>query len=65
MNFSSGVRLATFLINFECLSCGIFEVLEEPQEVESTDTNTFAAYERLGYIINKLVSPNFMVMMIQ
>ena len=41
VKYPSYVRLETSLVNFECHPCGIFEGLEQPQEVEAIDTTTF------------------------
>ena len=58
----SNMKLVTSLVNFECQSCGIFEGLSYHQEYEAIDNNIFASNIGLGYIINKLVSSNFMGM---
>ena len=54
--------LATSLVDFEYQTCGIFEGLESPQDVESSDTTTFVACSGLGGTINKLVLLKLMVM---
>ena len=59
---SSNMKLVTYLVNFECQPCGIFEILTYHQEYEAIDPNIFADTVRLGDRINKLVSSNSMGM---
>ena len=42
-------------MNFECHRGGIFEGLEQPQEVEAIDSATFSEYTELLNRMNKLV----------
>ena len=56
------MKLVTSLMNFECQPCGIFEGLSYHQEYGVIDPIIFAATIGLGYIIEKLVSSNFMGM---
>ena len=61
VNDISNMKLVTSLMNFECQSCGIFEVLSYHQEDEVIDPIIFADTVGLLDRINKLVSSNFMV----
>ena len=63
-NAPSNMKLTTSLMNYECQPCGIFEGLSYHQEDEVIDPAIFAATVELGDRINKLVSSNFIVMMI-
>ena len=56
VNASPNIKLVTFLINFECQPCGIFEGLSYHQKDEVVDNIIFAATVGLGNRINKLVS---------
>ena len=56
------MKLVTYLINFECQPCGIFEGLSYHKEDEVIDPIIFAASAGLGNRIKKLVSSNFMGM---
>ena len=58
------MKLATSLMKFECQPCGIFEGLSYHQEYEAIYPTIFAATLGLGYRIKKLVSSNFMGMVI-
>ena len=53
------MKLVTSLMNFECQTCGIFEVLSYHQEDESIGLNIFVTDVGLGDIIKKLVSLKF------
>ena len=64
VNAPSNMKLVTSLMNFECQSCRIFVGLSYHQEDEVIDTIVFAANVWLGDRINKLVSPNFIGMVI-
>ena len=64
VNSSPNMKLVTSFMNFECKPCGIFEGLSYHQEDEVVDPIIFAANVGLGYIIKKLVSSNFMGMVI-
>ena len=56
------MKLVTYLMNFECQPCGIFEGLSYHQEDEVIDPIIFAATVGLGNRTKKLISSNFMVM---
>ena len=56
------MKLVTYLMNFECQPCGIFEGFSYHQEDEVIDPIIFAATLRLGNLIKKLISSNFMGM---
>ena len=60
VNAPSNMKLVTSLMNFECQPCGIFECLSYHQEDEIIDPIILAATVGLGNRINKLVSSNFM-----
>ena len=62
VNASPNMKLVTYLMNFECQTCGIFEGLSYHQEDEVIDTIIFAATVGLGNRIMKLVSSDFMGM---
>ena len=62
VNVSPNMKLVTYLINFECQPCGIFEGLSYHHEDEVIDPFTFAAIAGLGNRIKKLVSSKFMGM---
>ena len=62
VNVSLNIKLVTFLINFECQPCGIFEGLSYHQEDEVVDPIILEDNVGLGNIINKLVTSNFMSM---
>ena len=64
VNGPSNMNLVTSLMNFKCQSCGIFEDLSYHQEDELVDPIIFAAILGLGDRIKKLVSSNFMGMVI-
>ena len=61
-NASSNIKLVTFLMDFECQPCGIFEGLSYHQENEAIDTTIFADTVGLGDRIKQLVSSNYMGM---
>ena len=63
VNAYPNMKLVTFLMNFECQPCGIFEGLSYHQEDKAIDLIIFAATVGLGNRIKKLVSSNFMGMM--
>ena len=63
-NAPSNMKLVTSLMNFECQPCGVFEGLSYHQESEVIDPILFAATIGLGDRIKKLVSSNFMGMVI-
>ena len=62
VNDPSYMRLATSLMIFEYQPCEISEGLLHHQEDEYIAPSNFAASVGLGYMIKKLVSSNFMVM---
>ena len=64
VNVSPNIKLVTFLINFECQPCGIFEGLSYHQEYEVIDPIIFAATAGLENRIKKLISSNFMSMVL-
>ena len=59
-NAPSSMRLTTYLMNFECHPCEIFEGISHHQEDEAVVNTTFASSVGLGDIINKLLSSKFM-----
>ena len=61
-NASPNMKLVTYLMNFECQPCGIFEGFSYHHEDEAIDPIIFAATVGLGSRIKKLVSSNFMGM---
>ena len=61
-NAASNINLVISLMNFECKKCGIFEGLSYHQVDRGIDPNISVYTVGLGYIIKKLVSSNFMVM---
>ena len=61
-NDPSNMRLTASLINIECHTYGIFEVISHHQEDEYIAPSTFVTSVGLIKIIKKLVSSNFMVM---
>ena len=60
VNVSPNMKLVTYLMNFECQPCGIFEGLSYHQEDEAIDPIIFADTVGLGDRIKRLVSYNFM-----
>ena len=64
VNVSPNMKLVTSLINLECQPCVIFEGLSYHNEGEVIDPIIFAATTGLGNRIKKLVSSNFMGMVI-
>ena len=56
VNSPSNMKLVTYLMNFECQPCGIFEGFSYHQEDEVIDPNIFAANIGLVDRIKKLVS---------
>ena len=64
VNASPNMKLVTSLMNFECQPCMIFEGLSYHQEDEAIDPIIFSATVGLGNRINKLISSNFMGMVI-
>ena len=64
VNTPPNMKLVTSLMNFECQPCGIFEGLSYHQEDELIDPTIFADTVGSGYRIKKLVSSNFMVIVI-
>ena len=64
VNAPSNMKLVISLMNFEYQPCGIFEGLSYHQEDEFIDPIIFAATVGLGDRIKKLVSSNFMDMVI-
>ena len=64
VNSPPNMKLATSLMNFECHPCGIFESFSYHQKHEAIDTTIFAATVGLGDRIKKLVSSDFMGMLI-
>ena len=63
-NAPSNMKLSTYLMNFECQPCEIFEYFSYHQEDEAIYPTRFAATVVLGNRIKKLVSSNFMGMVI-
>ena len=59
VNDPSNMKLATSLMNFEYKPCGVFEGFEHHQDNESIVPTTLEDTVGLGYIIDKLVSSNF------
>ena len=59
-NAPSNMKLAASSINFECQPWGIFKGVSYHQEYKAIDPTIFAATVGLGDIIKKLVSSNFM-----
>ena len=55
VNAPSNMKLAKYMMNFECKLGGIFEGLSYHQEDEAIDTTIFVATLRLEDIIKKLV----------
>ena len=64
VNDSPNMKLVTPFMNFECQPSGIFEGLSYHQEDEAIDPIAFAATVGLGDRIKKLISSNFMGMVI-
>ena len=62
VNAPSNMKWVTFLMNFECQPCGIFEGLSYHQEDEFIDPIIFAATAGLGNRIKKVISSNSMDM---
>ena len=62
VNDSTNMKLVTSFMNFECQPYGIFEGFSNHQKYEFIDSIIFAATVRLGNIIKKLFSSNFMGM---
>ena len=62
LNFPTRVKLATYLMNFECQPCGIFEGLLHHQKDEAISPTNFADPVGLVDRINKLVSSNLLAM---
>ena len=60
VNAPSNIKLVISLMNFKCQPCGIFEGFSYHQEDEVIDHIIFAATVWLGNRIKKLVSSNFM-----
>ena len=60
VNTFPNMKLMTYLMNFECQLCGIFEGLSYHQEDEVIGPIIFAATLGLGNRIKKLISSNFM-----
>ena len=61
---SSNMNLVTSFMNFKCQPCGIFEGFSYHQEDKVIDPTIFVATLGLGDRIKKLVSSNFMGMVI-
>ena len=61
---TSNMKLVTSLMNFECQPCGIFEGLSYHQEDEVIYPIISSVTVGFGDRINKLVSSNFMGMVI-
>ena len=61
-NDPPNMKLATSLMNFECLPCGIFEGLSYHQEYEAIDPTIFVATVVLVDRIKRLVFSNFIGM---
>ena len=64
VNAPSNMKLVTSLMNFECQPYGILKVLSYHKESEVVDPIIFAATVGLGDRIKKLVSYNFMCVVI-
>ena len=64
VNATPNMKLVTSFMNFECQPCGIFEGLSYHQEDEVIDPIIFAATLGLVNRIKKLISSNFMGMVI-
>ena len=60
VNSSPNMKLVTSLMNFECQPCGVFEGLSYHQEDEAIDPIIFANTVWLVNRIKKLISSNFM-----
>ena len=64
VNYPSDIRLATSLINSECHPCRTFSGRSHHKEDKSIAPTNYSDYVGFGYIIKKLVSSNFMGMLI-